>query len=137
MQEDATPGPLLDDAALDALRRTRPWLYLLGILSCLGVGAGLIMLVAGALGMHVDSARSSYLVGGALGVLLIAVPTAVTQLGYAMALSRIEEARPDELSGAVERACVRQRNLWVVNAFTVGLLAVMTVLQLILGVLTL
>lgn len=137
MQEDATPRPLLDDAALDALRRTRPWLYLLGILSCLGVGAGLIMLVAGTLGMHVNSARSSFLVGGALGVLLIAVPTAITQLGYAMALSRVEEARPDELSGAVERACVRQRNLWVVNAFTVGLLAVMTVLQLVFGVLTL
>ena len=133
MHDERLSQPLLDDAALGALRRTRPWLYVLGILSCLGVGLGLILLVAGLLGLHVNSVQSSFLIGAAVGLLLIAVPTAVTQLGYATALSRVEEAAPADLPQAVEVACVRQRNLWVVNAFTVGLLVVMTVLQLVLG----
>lgn len=137
MHDERLSQPLLDDAALGALRRTRPWLYVLGILSCLGVGLGLILLVAGLLGLHVNSVQSSYLIGAAVGLLLIAVPTAVTQLGYATALSRVEEAAPVNLPQAVEEACVRQRNLWVVNAFTVGLLVVMTVLQLVLGALSL
>lgn len=137
MHEPALPQPLLDEPALDALRRTRPWLYLLGVLSALGVALGLIMLLAGFIGLGINSARSAYVIGAGVGLLVVTIPSAITQLGYAMSLSRVEEAPPGELPAAVETACRRQRNLWVVNAFTVGLLVIITLLQLILAALSL
>ncbi len=127
----APSSPLLDEKALDALRRTRPWLYLLGILSCLTAGLGLILLVAGSIALSVASGRASLLMGGGFALVLIALPTAVVQLGYALALSRVGEATGEALGAAVELACIRQRNLWIVNAFTVGLLLVWTLIHLV------
>ena len=123
--------PLLDDRSLDALRRTRPWLYFLGILSCLLAALSLILLLAGSIGLHTNHLKAAGLIGAGIGMLLISAPTAITQLGYATALSRVGESAPEDLADAVALACVRQRNLWIVNAFTVGLLAVITVIQLV------
>ena len=126
-----TPPPLLDEKAFDALRRTRPWLYLLGTLSCLTAGLGLILLLTGGIGLSVNSVKASFLMGGGFALVLLALPTAVVQLGYALALSRVEKATADDLGAAVELACIRQRNLWIVNAFTVGLLLVGTLIHLV------
>ncbi len=126
-----TPPPLLDAKAFDALRRTRPWLYLLGILSCLTAGLGLILLLAGGIGLSANSGKASLLMGGGFALVLLALPTAVVQLGYALALSQVEKATADDLGAAVELACIRQRNLWIVNAFTVGLLLVGTLIHLV------
>jgi len=128
--QNAVP-PLLDERSLDALRRTRPWLYFLGILSGLLSALALILLLAGSIGLHTDQLKAISLIGAGVGILLISAPAAITQLGYATALSRVAESTPEDLPDAVALACVRQRNLWVVNAFTVGLLAVITVIQLV------
>ena len=127
-------SPLLDEKALDALRRTRPWLYLLGILSCLTAGLGLILLVAGSIGLSIDSGKASLLMGSGFALVLIALPTAVVQLGYALALSRVGETTGEALGAAVELACIRQRNLWIVNAFTVSLLLIGTLIHLVFSV---
>lgn len=125
------PKPLLDEESLEALRKTRPWLYFLGILSCLLTALALILLLAGSIGLHTNQLRAVGLIGAGIGILVISVPAAITQLGYAAALSRVEESEPEDLPDAVALACVRQRNLWIVNAITVGVLAVVTVMQLI------
>jgi len=131
MHDSSSPEPLLDKDALDALNRTRPWLYLLGVASCVLSALALILLLAGIVGMHTNSAKASSLIGAAIAALLIMVPSAITQLGYAAALSRVGQAAPEGLPEAVELACVRQRYLWIVNALTVGVLAATIVLQLI------
>ncbi len=131
MHDSTSLEPLLDKDALDLLRRTRPWLYLLGVVSCIFSVFGLILLLAGIIGMHTNSAKASLLIGTGIAALLILLPSAITQLGYASALSRVEEAAPENLPEAVELACVRQRYLWIVNAITVGILAVTVMLQLV------
>ncbi len=125
------PTPLLDERSLEALRKTRPWLYFLGVMSCLLIAFALILLLAGSIGLHTNQLRAAGLIGAGIGILLISLPTGITQLGYAAALSRVDESTPEDLPNAVALACVRQRNLWIVNAFTVGVLAVITVMQLV------
>ncbi len=131
MHESTLPEPLLDEDALAALNRTRPWLYLLGVVSCVLSALALIVLLAGIVGMHTNSAKASVLIGAGIAALLITVPSAITQLGYAAALSRVGQAAPESLPEAVELACIRQRHLWIVNALTVGIIAATIVLQLI------
>ena len=126
---NASPDPLLDDAALAALDKTRPWLYFLGILACLGTAfAVLVLLIAFSIALH--TARAHLLAWGGIVLLLISAPTAFVQLAYASALSRLSQARGAELPEAVELACVRQRSVWIVNAFTVGVLALVSLFQL-------
>lgn len=123
---------LLDDSALDALRRTRPWLYLLGIISSIMAAISVIMLAAGVIGLHINAGKSSEILAAAAVGLLISLPTAITQLRYAVALSRIESLKVSALSDAVDLACTRQRHVWIVNAFTVLILIAGTLLQLLL-----
>lgn len=132
MDNDPVMQPLLDERARDALRRTRPWLYLLGIVSSIIAAISLIMLVAGVIGLHINAGKSSVILGAALAGLLVSVPTAITQLLYAAALSRIESARASALDKAVDTACARQRLVWIVNAFTVLILIAGTLVQLLL-----
>jgi len=93
---NASNEPLLDDKALAALNKTRPWLYFLGIVACLGTAfAALIILLAG-IGVTMHVHRGPLMLG------------------------------PE----AVELACIRQRSVWIVNAFTVGVLALVMLFQL-------
>ena len=119
--------PILDAAALAALRKTRPWLYLIGIFSSVISVLALLALIGGLIGLHASPAQSHLLTLGAGFTLLVSLPSAVAQLGYAFALSRIGEAAHDALEEALELACLRQRNLWFVNAITVALLVAWTV----------
>lgn len=127
---NASNEPLLDDKALAALNKTRPWLYFLGIVACLGTAfAALIILLAG-IGVTMHVHRGPLMLGAGIALLLISAPTAFVQLGYAAALSRVSRSRAGELPEAVELACIRQRSVWIVNAFTVGVLALVMLFQL-------
>jgi hypothetical protein len=122
--------PLLDDKALAALNRTRPWLYFLGILACLLAAFSVFAILIAVLGAEMHTSTAPKLLATGIVLLLISVPTAFVQLGYAAALSRVGQAGASEMAAAVELACVRQRNVWIVNAFTVGLMAMVTVFHL-------
>ena len=115
------PAPLLDEEALDALNRTRPWMYLIGIFSIVLAGFGLLAVIGGIIGLGINPARAHDILLGGIVVLVVCVPSAVVQVGYALALSRVNEASGNELDEAVELACVRQRNVWIVNGLTAGL----------------
>ena len=119
--------PLLNDAGLAALDKTRPWMYLIGICSILFSFIALLALIGGLLGVSANPERAHLIMVAGITALIISLPSAIVQMGYAFALSRVNEASNPELGVAVELACVRQRNLWVVNGLTVGLLAVMLI----------
>jgi len=127
---NAPREPLLDDDALSALHRTRPWLYFLGILACIGAAFAALFILLAALDLAVNGAQGHLLVWAGIVLFLISAPTAYAQLAYAAALSRVTRAGRAELPGAVELACLRQRGVWIVNAFTVGVLAVVSFFQL-------
>ena len=127
---NASSDPLLDDEALAALNKTRPWLYFLGILACLGTAFAALFVLLAALSIAMHRPQGRLLLWGGIVLLLISGPTAFVQLAYASALSRVSRARRAELPAAVELACIRQRSVWIVNAFTVGVLAVVSLFQL-------
>lgn len=131
MPETPYLSPLLDDAGLAALRRTRPWMYFLGVVSSILAAFGLILLISGSIGLHINQIQSTYLLGAGAAAELISLPTAITQLRYAAALTGISTASGGMLSEAIESACLRQRHLWIVNAYTVVLVAALTLLDLI------
>lgn len=117
--------PLLDDAALAALDKTRPWMYLIGICSILGSFLALLAVIGGIIGISANPERARLIMALGIGALVVSLPSAIVQMGYALALSRVNEASGSELAAAVELACVRQRNLWVVNGLTAGLIALL------------
>lgn len=121
MNEDTLP--LLDEAGLAALNKTRPWMYLVGICSILFGVFALLALIGGLVGIGANPARAHLIIVAGTLALLVALPSAVVQMGYALALSRVNEATGAALSAAVELVCLRQRNLWIVNGLTAGLLA--------------
>ena len=127
---NAPREPLLDDEALTALDKTRPWLYFLGVLACFGTAFAALIIFLAAISMTMLHHRGPLLLWAGIVLLLISAPTAFVQLAYAAALSRVSQARGAELPGAVQLACIRQRSVWIVNAFTVGVLAVVSLFQL-------
>lgn len=126
MEETA---PALESNALEALRKTRPWMLFLAIVSVIVCAFMLIVLLAGIVGHATHPARSNLLLVVSIGGLIVGIPITIVQFGYAMALSDVEQARAEELEHAIERACVRQRNLWIVTAVVVALTGLALLLQ--------
>lgn len=122
-------APLLNDTALDALNRTRPWMYLLGVFSVILTCFGLLAVTGGLIGLGINPARAHQILGGGIALVVVCGPSAVVQLGYALALSRLGEASGPDQGTAVELACVRQRNLWIVNGLIAGLASVLLVIE--------
>lgn len=125
---DETPL-ILEPQALESLRRTRPWIYLFAILMTVLCVILAIVLVAGVLGFGADPQRAHLMVGAGIGGLIVGTPLAAVQYGYGMALSDVVEARGEALTRAIERACVRQRTLWIVTAVVFGLSALIAIFQ--------
>ncbi|MGA7964963.1 MAG: hypothetical protein WCB49_03575 [Gammaproteobacteria bacterium] len=119
--------PLLNEDALDALNRTRPWMYLIGICSLLVSLITLLAVIGGIIGINANPQRAHLILTSGFIGLIVSLPSAIVQLGYAFALSRVNEASGAALDAAVELACIRQRNLWVVNAIIASLLALIPV----------
>jgi|GEM_PF-2822567 len=120
-------APLLDDKALAALNKTRPWMYLIGICSLLAGFLALLAVIGGIIGSSINPERAHMILAAGIAGFLVCVPSAVVQLGYALALSQVNEATGRGLVGAVELACIRQRNLWIVNGLIAGLATVLLV----------
>lgn len=120
-------APLLDEEALGALNRTRPWMYLIGIFSIVLACLSLLAVVGGLIGLGINPERAHEILRRGIVALVVCVPSAIVQLGYAQALSRINESTGADLGEAVELACVRQRNLWIVNGLTCGMLTLVLV----------
>lgn len=119
----------VDPKGLDALHRTRSWIYLLAIVmtvACVFFG---ILLAAGTLGLGANPLEAHALMAAGIGGLAAGLPVAYFQFGYAIALSDVAEATGDSLVPAIERACVRQRNLWIATAVVLGVTGLMTLLQ--------
>lgn len=57
------------------------------------------------------------------------LPIGYFQFSYAMALSDVAEAPRDDLNSSIERACVRQRNLWIATAVLLGLTVLFALFQ--------
>lgn len=119
----------LEPKALEALRKTRPWMLFLAVVTVIICAVMLIVLIAGIAGHATHPARANEMIGGGIAGLIVCIPIAVVQFGYAMALSDVEQARPGELERAIERACVRQRNLWIVTAVVTALAGLGLLLQ--------
>lgn len=123
--------PLLTLAprAVDSLRRTRPWIFLLAAVTVIGCVLLVIILIAGFAGVADNPPDAHRMIAFAIGGLVVAVPLAAFEVGYAMALADIERARGDDLRRALERACLSQRNLWIATAVALGLGGLLAVFQ--------
>lgn len=119
--------PLLNDAGLAALNKTRPWMYLIGIVSIIGSFLSLLVVIGGLIGIGANPERAHLIMSAGIFGFIVSLPSAIVQMGYALALSRVSEAAGSELDAAVELACVRQRNLWIVNGLIAGLITVILV----------
>ena len=113
------PSPAARAAVRAALVRTRPWMTLLAV----------ILLLAGVAGLAANPRRAHVMIAMAAGTLVVALPLAVVQVNYAMALSDVANALDAALEARIERACSSQRNLWVVTAVVMGLGAVLALLR--------
>ncbi|MGH8428663.1 MAG: hypothetical protein ACRES7_11925 [Gammaproteobacteria bacterium] len=126
MEESAL---FLEPEAVESLRRTRPWMYFLAAVTVIVCVIMACVLIAGILGYKTNPAQASMLMGGGAGGLIVGVLFVIVQFGYAIALSDVEQTQQTELREAVERACIRQRNLWIVMAIAGGLSALAILFQ--------
>lgn len=120
---------MLEAEAVEALRRTRPWMYFLAVVTVILCVIMLCAIAAGVIGHATYPVRGGVLIAVGIGGLIVGIPIAIVQFGYAMAVSDVEQAQPAELERAIERACIRQRDLWFVNAIVVGLTGLVALLQ--------
>lgn len=123
------PVLVLEPQAMEAFRRTRPWLYLIAITTIVVCVFMAIILIAGFAGRSANPGRADFMIAFAVAGLIIGIPAAGVQMGYAVALSDLMRADQGSLAPAIERACARQRNLWAVTAFAIGLGGLATLVQ--------
>ncbi|MGH8226070.1 MAG: hypothetical protein ACRER1_07975 [Gammaproteobacteria bacterium] len=102
----------LTDGALLALRKTGSWVLFLGVISIIAAVFGGIMVLASPFVLHKAPASGFlYLIEG--GILLVAaILFAVWLLGYSGALRRVAQGA-EATNAALERALLKQRNLWI------------------------
>jgi len=136
-------GPCAPPNALESLRRTRPWVLFLGVMSIVGaVFSGLYVLLGligslAAAGLHAAGAHAgaNAMVGPMMGFVLVyggvmltvTILAAVWLLRYAGAIQTLTRA-PETGEQALERALVTQRKLWI-------MLGVVAIVGAVLGIL--
>lgn len=113
----------LTEGALLALRKTRFWMLFLGVVGVILAVIGGVMILAALLALHKNPQAGALLMTEGAILMVIFILFSVWQLGYSGALRRVTDDA-ETANAAIERALIKQRNLWV----TMGVIMIVVVM---------